>query len=532
MWVVLGRVLIAGVYFSAAKLGLMLAAVHPSASPVWPPTGIAIATLLLFGNRLWPGIFLGAFTANMTTEGNVWTSLGIATGNTLEGVLGAFLVNRFAGGLEVFERPVTVCKFAVLAALLSPIVSATMGISVLSLGGFADWSNFWGIWLTWWLGDATGAVLFTPFLLLWIQDRFQGFSAGRLREVASLIAVTAAIGYVIFGGILPGTLSHYPIGFLCFPPILWAAFRFLQKGATAVALLIALFALAGTLHGSGPFTNFGDPNVSLIFLQSFLAVLMFTGLILAAAVCERNKVEETLRQRSAELERLSRVKDDFVTMVSHELRSPLTAVTEGIHLVEEERVPENQKETLTIVRRNLDRLVRLVNNILEFQTLDSGLGPLHFGRHDLGLIGQEVADTIRLESEKKGVRLVAEGLGQEEMDCDADRIRQVLINLLGNAVKFTPRGGTVTLRMKSLGEEVRLEVQDTGIGVRPEDGQKIFEMFGQAELGKSRKAGGFGVGLAICRQIVEQHKGRIWAEGAGGKGSLFVVLLPKNRELR
>src|SRR3989442_3702183 len=161
-------VLLAVVYFAAAKVGFMLAFVHASATAVWPPTGIALAANLVLGYRVWPGILLGAFLANVTTEGTIATSLGIAVGNTLEGFVGAFLVNRFARGRHVFERPQDVLRYAVLAGIVSTAVSATLGVTSLSLGGVARWTDYGPIWLTWWLGDAGGAIVVAPPLVLLI----------------------------------------------------------------------------------------------------------------------------------------------------------------------------------------------------------------------------------------------------------------------------------------------------------------------------------------------------------------------------
>ncbi|TMQ63746.1 MAG: hypothetical protein E6K79_08845 [Candidatus Eisenbacteria bacterium] len=143
------NLVLAAFYFAAAKLGLSLAIVHPSASAVWPPAGIALAAFLLFGNRVWPGIALGAFLANATTAGSLATSAGIAAGNTLEGLVGAWLANRFAGGKEALSRPRDILKFIGLAAGLSTIVSATVGATTLSIAGFAHWSDYGAIWTTW-----------------------------------------------------------------------------------------------------------------------------------------------------------------------------------------------------------------------------------------------------------------------------------------------------------------------------------------------------------------------------------------------
>ena len=153
------------VYFVAGKFGLsFFALIHPSASAVWLPTGIALAALLLGGLRLVPAVFVGAFLVNVTTAGSIPTSLGIALGNTLEGVLAVTLVERFAGGRQAFTSAAGILKFMALAAFLSTTVSATIGVASLTLGGYAADEDSRAIWFTWWLGDAAGAVVVTPLL--------------------------------------------------------------------------------------------------------------------------------------------------------------------------------------------------------------------------------------------------------------------------------------------------------------------------------------------------------------------------------
>src|SRR3984893_9250903 len=158
---------LAAVYFAAGKLGLKLAFVNASATAVWPCTGIALAAFLILGYRVWPTILAGAFLVNWTTAGSVATSLGISVGNTLEGVVGCYLVTRFAAGRKAFERAQDVFKFALPAGSVSTAVSATIGVTTLALAGFASWSIYGSIWSTWWLGDAVGAVGVTPFVFIW-----------------------------------------------------------------------------------------------------------------------------------------------------------------------------------------------------------------------------------------------------------------------------------------------------------------------------------------------------------------------------
>ena len=226
--------LLAAIYFLAGKLSLKLAFLHASASPVWPPAGIALAALLLFGFRLWPAIFIGAFLVNLTTAGNIPTSIGIATGNTLEAVMGAWLIQRFAGGVRVFERAYDVFKFA-LAVALSTVISPTIGLTGLAMAGFADWASYPDIWLTWWLGDLGGMVMFAPLLVLWLAHPFRRINPARDVEVAILLLLLTLLSEVVFGGWFAISTLNYPIAFVLGPIIAWTAFR-LTPRETATSL--------------------------------------------------------------------------------------------------------------------------------------------------------------------------------------------------------------------------------------------------------------------------------------------------------
>src|SRR5438034_9930705 len=198
----------------AGKLGLSVACLHASALPVWPSAGIALAVLLLLGYRIWPAILVGAFLVNATTAGNVVTSLAIAAGNTLEAVCGAWLVNRFAGGTSVFDRPQGVFKFA-LAAVVSTIISPFFGVTSLALGGFADWANYGAIWLTWWLGDTTGDLLIAPLIILWSVASKRRWNNSQAVEVGVLLLLLFVLSEAVFGGWLAISARNYPIAFIC-----------------------------------------------------------------------------------------------------------------------------------------------------------------------------------------------------------------------------------------------------------------------------------------------------------------------------
>ncbi len=283
-----------GVYFVAGKLGLQLAFVHPSATAVWAPTGIALAAFLLFGLGVWPAILVGAFLVNVTTYGSVATSIGIAAGNTLEGLVGAYLVNRYANGRHAFDHARDIFAFTALAAVGSTTISATLGVTTLSLAGFAQWAKFGPIWLTWWLGDLVGALVVTPVVILWSAPLSMESNRRWRLEAAALLVSLCIVTLSVFSGLFPSTNRNYPLEFLCIPFLVWGAFRFGQRAAAMSILLVSGIAMWGTLYGFGPFVR-PAPNTSLLLLQAFVAVTAVMTLVLAAVVSERKAVEAQLR---------------------------------------------------------------------------------------------------------------------------------------------------------------------------------------------------------------------------------------------
>src|SRR5213596_371457 len=287
------------VYFIAGKFGLILASLHASASPVWPPAGIALAALLVLGYRAWPAIFVGAFLVNVTTVGNVATSLAIASGNTLEAICGAWLINRLAGGTTVFDRPQGVAKFA-LAAVVSTIISPAFGVTSLALAGFADWTNYGAIWLTWWLGDTTGDLLIAPLIILWSIASKRRWNRREAVEVGILLLLLFVLSEAVFGGWLTISARNYPIGLISGPIVIWMAFRFSQRETATGIFILSAIAIWGTLHGFGPFVGETE-NQSLLSLQSWTTVLTITAMALSAGMAERGRAEEALRESEARI---------------------------------------------------------------------------------------------------------------------------------------------------------------------------------------------------------------------------------------
>lgn len=289
------------IYFVAGRFGLRLAFVNPSATAVWPPTGIALAAFLVLGEYVAPGILLGAFLVNFTTSGSVLFSIAVAIGNTMEGLIGARLVNRFANGSQAFNKAPDVFKFAFLASLLSTAVSATLGATALVWSGLALPNDYFGIWLTWWLGDAAGGLIVAPALILWAVNPMIRWNVSRTVEAVFLLATLLLVALAVFGAQSSFAIQNYPLEFLLVPVIIWAAYRFEQRETATVTVVISAIATIGTLQGLGPFAR-DLPNESLLLLQSFMITAAITGLGLAALVSERRGAETELIKANQKLE--------------------------------------------------------------------------------------------------------------------------------------------------------------------------------------------------------------------------------------
>jgi signal transduction histidine kinase/ActR/RegA family two-component response regulator len=513
------------VYFVVGKFGLMLASLHASASPVWPSAGIALAAILFFGYRVWPGIFVGAFLVNITNAGDVATSLAIATGNTLEALAGAWMVIRFARGKNFCDRPQDVFKFALIAAT-STIISSSFGVTSLALAGFADWTHYGAIWLTWWLGDVTGDLVFTPLVVLWIVGSRRGWRKKEATEVGVLFLLLVLLSSVVFGGWLQISSQNYPITFICGPIVIWMAFRFRPLETANGIFILSVIAVWGTLHGFGPFVRETE-NQSLVALQLWIAVLTITAMALSAGMAERRRVEEELQQQKSMVETANRTKDHFLAMLSHELRTPLTPVISALESLKTEPTQtEDTRASLAMIRRNIDLETQLIDDLLDFTRITRDKMQLRFAPIDAHQAVSNVVEICRAEARAKSLNV---HLNFRAKSCivtaDGAKFQQIIWNLLKNAIKFTPEGRDITISSENSSETIfTLTVCDTGIGMEPEVMQRIFDPFEQGNRSFEHRFGGLGLGLAISKSLAQAHGGTLTAQSEGSNtGSTFTL---------
>jgi integral membrane sensor domain MASE1/anti-sigma regulatory factor (Ser/Thr protein kinase) len=280
------------VYFASAKLGLDLAFTTPSVTAVWPPTGIALAALVLWGRGLWPGVLLGAFLANVTTDVPVYTAGGIAVGNTLEAVVGAWLLDR-AGFRPSLQRLRDIFALIFLAAVISTAISATIGVASLSVGDSLS-EGALSTWRVWWLGDMGGDLLVASLIFVLVTHWPYRDVPGGIVEGLVLISTLVAVALVVF-------THDAPAAYLTFPIIVWAALRFLQPGASVAAAVLAAITVTFTVNDSGQFVR-SSQDASLLLAQGFSAIVGLTGLILATVTSQRRAAESRAQHLAHDLQ--------------------------------------------------------------------------------------------------------------------------------------------------------------------------------------------------------------------------------------
>ncbi|MGL3111312.1 sensor histidine kinase [Bradyrhizobium sp. BR 1432] len=410
-----GLVVIGVIYFASAKGGLALASIHPSATPIWPPTGVALAAVLLRGYRTWPAIFAAALIANATTAGSVATATAIATGNSLEAIAGAYLINQWSGGCETFSTPNSVAKFTLICVVIATPISASIGLTSLALFGYIEPENFADAWITWWLGDVTGALVIAPVIVLWASKHHHAFNRHDFAETAAVLATAAAVGLIAFSPLTEQTPGRDPLGFLAILPMLWAALRRGPRDTAMVALVLAGITIWGTHTGGGPFAT-PDPNASFLLVLMFLISITVPSLLLSADVEVRKSAEGSLRRahveleqkvaaRTQELELANAAKSRFLAMASHDLRQPLHALGLFVAQLRTPLNPEERTKTIERIDATRKEMDEMFNSLLDMSRLDAGMLTPRITEFPIGRLLQKIETAFDQTTQKKGLRL-------------------------------------------------------------------------------------------------------------------------------
>jgi signal transduction histidine kinase len=531
---------LAALYVIVARAGLKLGAVSGFATLVWPPSGMALAGLLIGGIRLWPGVFVGATVANILTGAPLLIACGIGGGNTLEAVLATYALLSIPDFHRSLDRVRDVMALIVFAALASTAVAATIGVTSLRLGHIVSTAQAGETWRAWWLGDLIGDLVVAPmFLVWWWRGQRLAVRPGRAGEAVALVVCLVAASAFVFSR-TPGTLAGFEQPYILFPFLIWAAIRFGGRGSVTALFLMSVVAVWGTVLGYGPFIR-PVLSESLLDLQVFVGVTAATFLLLGGSVSEQWSTIAALERAIAEQTHLhetaadaNRAKAQFMAVMSHELRTPLNAIGGYVELIEagiRGPVTPLQARDLERIRRNQRLLVSVVNDILNFAKVESGHVEYHLD--DLPL-----RDTLARLEDLVRPQLLAKILHYRMDDChpsvlvraDRDKLEQVLLNLLSNAIKFTPSDGTIDVGCEPGDERIVIRVSDSGQGIPADKLDTIFEPFVQVDRTLTSIRDGVGLGLAISRALARAMGGDLVVRSKLGVGSAFSLELPRAQE--
>ncbi len=519
---------LAAAYAAVARLGLLFDAVSGFASLVWPPTGLAIAAVVIGGARVWPAILVGAFAANVWAGAPVVVACGIAVGNTLEAVAAGVVLGRAPG----FERALGNVRSAiwiVVVAIAATAISASIGVGALLAGHVIG--DVAETWRAWWVGDMLGALVVAPLLLV-----FATASAARpLRSLEGIagLAVLVATSWLVLGPTI-GAVHPFQQVYAVFPVLTWLAVRFGPRGAAAGTFAVAAIAIAATTLGVGPFAR-ETLRGGLMELQVFVAFVAATFMTVAALASERMRAARDAEQKRRELEtalqstrvarqhaeHASAVKSDFLSMVSHELRMPLATL-----LLQIERLHIERGELADPMRAQGQRLAHLIDGLLDYARIQSGRLTLQIETIDPRALVADCVEELRPMAAQKQLALeVDTSSAPATFASDEHLLRLVVINLVGNALKFT-KEGRVDVTVASDGDALRISVRDTGPGIAPQDQQRVFEPFEQVDPVRRKHVPGVGLGLTLVRALVDALGGQISLESTRGLGSTFALAFP------
>lgn len=507
-------IIFAVVYFFTAKFSLDISAIGGVAAPVWPPTGIALFVLLVFGLRFWPSIMIGAFFVNLIATHQWLPSFLISIGNSLEAVVAVNLLRRF-GFHRSLERIKDVILLLGIGALGSTLISSTFGVLVGSFFNIIPAPQLFQAWSSWWIGDMMGNLIVAPLLFVW-GTRFQIPSPNKLIEAILNMMILLGLCLMIFIRSPDSVLgSNIFRPYTLFPLLIWITYRHLQRGATLAIFSISIIAISSTVSGLGPYAKQIMTN-DLFSLQVFLGIFSFTFLFFAAGMKERQKSELKLKKAIKD-------RDDIVAVVSHDLKNPLNSIILNLQLIGEE-TGKPAFMRLDRIKRAAEKMQQLAHDILDITKIEAGAMTVELHREDAQNLLNESIELLRPLAEAKSIQLDSEFVSLNfSILCDHERILQVLSNLISNAIRFTPEQGKIHVSVREDSGFAHFTVRDSGPGISREDLPHVFDRFWQA-----KKAGkhSIGLGLSIAKAIVDAHGGRIWAESSVNEGAIFHFLIP------
>ncbi|HYU64087.1 MAG TPA: MASE1 domain-containing protein [Verrucomicrobiae bacterium] len=508
------RLAVVGVaYFISAELGLQLALVHGQVTPVWPPTGIALVAVLVFGPRIWPAIAVAALAVNLPIGPNPLGAACIALGNTLAPLTAAMLMKQAGFQLEL-NRLVDAVALILLGALTGMAVSATVGSLVLVVSGAVPVSSFAQTWAVWWTGDAMGVLLVAPFLLSFRPKSGKvPLQLAERVELAALLGAVALVTFFVFQ-------NQLRLEYLVFPLIMLAALRFRLRGSAPAALIASGVAVWAAVSSTGPFAE-ETLLEKMVTLQVFNVFVALASLVLASYIATRE------REREARIS--SEAKSEFLRVAAHELRGPLSVLSGYLSLLASGDLgtpPERWKGPLDILTAKTWELDKIMDDLLEVVRLDGhrAAGTRH--NIDLREVVEAAAERAHARADLTGAQISVEQAGAMSVHADAEQVGHIVDNLINNALSYAHSPARVAVTSAVEGDRAVVRFSDNGVGIPVDMRDSIFEPFRRAHQPGFEQVPGTGLGLYISRELAVSHGGSLVLEKSSPEGSTFTLSLP------
>jgi len=546
-------------YFFFARLGYFLVFEDIYILPTWPPSGLALAFLIILGRKAWPGITIGALLANILAYWNtgdlesnsvILLSSLIAAGHTLEALLGNFLITKWIEKDQLFRKSVNIFRFLGIGVVIA-LISAAIGTGALYYQDLFPEGEFLSRFVSWWVGNLVGILLFTPFILSFREPFLKNLKRAHLIEV-----IFFSLGIAVVFMLLNNEELRYPvqqsIPFLVLPMLLWMAFRFHLAVAMTGTIVIALISVYMTTKGIGPFVM-ETPSNAMLILQTFLGVISVSTIILSATQRERNeaqaelkslnvnleeivqkrteelqkenstrkKAEEELKSSNTELRKINAELDNFVYRVSHDLRAPIASMLGLLNLAKTDESPEMKSVYLSKIEESANLQDTFITEILD-QSRNARLEiknePIDFEK-----IINESFDQLKYSNSDEEVEKTLDIKLDDTFYSDPWRLKVILNNVISNSIRYrNGRTPKIDIEIKSNKKTAVINVQDNGRGISEEHIHKVFDMFYRATDDNA----GSGLGLYIVKETVAKLNGEIDIESKPAKGTKISFKIP------
>lgn len=551
-------VFIAFLYFMSANIGIWLSFPETKATPLWVQSGLALALLLLMGYKTWPAITIGSLIANLLISlhiGIEFTNLTvtvlsfIAVGNTIQGLLGYFLIDRFIKTKNPFHKTGDVFIFLFVAIAMCS-VSAGIGASALNYSQLSPlpWIS---IFSTWWVGNVVSILIVTPFIISW-TDKLK-LRITKQSTIEALIFITAFVLVLLtlrIESIAPTMEKSFP--FIVIPFLLWLGYRFSLQITTTGILVVSFTAIYFTINRIGPFVLDSEAN-SLLILQIFIGLISISTIILYATTYERvitqkamqhfnEKLEANVMERTKELQneilireqaekklktsntRLRKTNtelDNFVYRVSHDLRAPIASVLGITNLAKDEKNMEELKNYFNMIENSANQQDDFIQEILDLSK-NSRLG-IRKDKIAIKSLLDEVFDLHIHNNVDKNILKDIEIDEQHPFISDRNRLKVIFNNLISNSIRYSNGHDPVIKIGVNISQKLaKITINDNGKGIAKKHIKNVFRMFYRA----TDVNAGSGLGLYIVKETVDKLAGNIAIDSKEKEGTSVVLEIP------